>query len=110
MDEVEKIKNEILNICMPEKIILFGQKSFVKTGNLKSLEICLVLDTDNKAKMRKRLYLEVESDVSFDVVIYTPEEWTAALEDTHSFATQILRRGIFIWNFSGEKTDGRDGG
>ena len=98
MDELIRIRDRIIALCSPEKIILFGEKKVLSTGETGEVKICLVADTVNKEVLEKRLYLGIDSEVSFDILVYTPEEWKNLLEDPQSYASRILEKGTVIWN------------
>lgn len=98
MEELERIENEILRLCRPQKMILFGQKKFVSTDRVRDVDICLVMDTRDKLAAEKKIYLGIDSDISFDLVIYTPAEWEEMLREPQSFASRILEKGTCIWD------------
>lgn len=98
MDELIRIREEITAICRPEKIILFGEKKVVSTGKTGEAKFCIVADATDKEALEKKLYLEIESDISFDIIVYTPAEWENLLEDPQSYASRIREKGTVLWD------------
>lgn len=52
--------------------------------------------TDCK-KTEKRIYLEVESDISFNIIVYTHEEWLRLKNDDTSYVASIIKKGVLIY-------------
>jgi predicted nucleotidyltransferase len=95
-NEIEKIKNQIINKYNPKDIILFGScaKGLVKRGS--DIDICVILETGDKKKTLREMLVEVEYDVDLDIIIYTPLEWSKYKDDKASFANIINRTGVSL--------------
>lgn len=97
MKKHQEVIEKLCSIAKPEKLILYGSKMDVATGNVKDIDVCLVVETENKAELERELYLSIDSDVSFDIIIYTPFEWEVLITDKQSFAHRILEKGTVIY-------------
>jgi predicted nucleotidyltransferase len=95
--EHEVVIEKLCTIAKPKKLILYGSKIDVATGDVKDIDVCLVVETENKAELERELYLAIDSDVSFDIIIYTPSEWEVLITDAQSFAHRILEKGTVIY-------------
>lgn len=97
MEELERIKNQIVKLYSPSKIILFGSlaKRCIKTSS--DIDICVIIDTDDKRALIRDMYLKVEEKIPVDIVIYTNEEWELYHENTSSFLYNICKRGEIIY-------------
>lgn len=93
---VKTVCDAIISKFSPEKIILFNSK-LKNSGETKSFKICIIKETTNKNEMEKQIYLEIESEISFDILIYTPEEWKKHTADVHSFAYSISKKGTVVY-------------
>ncbi|WP_227764549.1 nucleotidyltransferase domain-containing protein [Zhaonella formicivorans] len=95
-NEIEKIKNQIINKYTPKDIILFGScaKGLVKRGS--DIDICVILETQNKRQTLREMLVDIEYDVDLDIVIYTPSEWSRYKDDKASFANIIKRTGVSL--------------
>lgn len=80
----------------PEKIILFSTKYSI-SGRMKSFKLCLVTDTRDKAELEKNIYLTIDCDIPFDVLVYTPDEWATLTGETDSFANRIKEEGTYVY-------------
>lgn len=97
INEVEKIKNQIIEKFKPNKIILFG---FVAKGLIhksSDIDICIVMDYDSKMDMINKLYMEVDSKLPIDFVLYKIDEWERYKDDTTTFASLIEKNGRVIY-------------
>jgi len=95
-NEIEKIKNQIINKYAPKDIILFGScaKGLVKRGS--DIDICVILETEDKRKILREMLVDIEYDVDLDIVIYTPSEWSRYKDDKANFANIINRTGVSL--------------
>lgn len=94
---VKRLIEEIQELCSPEKIYLYNAK-FDLHQQMTSFKICLVVDTKDKAALERRIYLELDCDLPYDFVLYTPEEWEACMQNPYSFAVTIREKGVLLYD------------
>ncbi|MDL2273032.1 hypothetical protein LJC34_00540 [Oscillospiraceae bacterium OttesenSCG-928-G22] len=97
MEEIRSIIEALIRIAEPDLVILHGSKANVAEGNVHGVSLCVICPCDNKRELLRRLYLSVESDISFDLLLYTPAEWHELTADTQSRASKILRNGTVLY-------------
>lgn len=102
---VKTVCEHIIGQFHPQKVILFNIKHS-PSGSEKSFKLCVVVDTADKISVEKRIYLDIDSEIPFDVLIYTPQEWDSLMLQKHSFATRISQEGTFI--YGSDPTQGKD--
>lgn len=85
--EVEKIKKQIIEKFKPTKIILFGSVAKGLIHKNSDIDICVIMDYDNKKDMITKLYMEVDSELPVDFVLYKSDEWEKYRNDTTTFAS-----------------------
>ena len=96
IESIRKVADGIENDIRPQKIILFNQKQGVG-GRLLSFKLCIVVETDDKSEIERKIYLGIESEIPFDVVLYTPLEWEELVNTPHSFAGIINGTGVVVY-------------
>jgi hypothetical protein len=101
MIEEEKIKlvsEQIVKACNPIKIILMSHKISV-TSELISFKLCVVVhdDVPNISELECNLYMEIDSEIPYDMVIYKESEWNKLICDHDTFASKINRTGTVIY-------------
>lgn len=95
-DMLGRLKDDIVRACAPAKVILFSEK-FKPSGVLSSVKLCVIIDDGDAIKVEHRLYVEVESELPFDVLVYTKEQWNRLLENNLSFAASIENTGRVLY-------------
>lgn len=95
-ENIKNVCDRIVDMMNPEKIVLFSRKINVK-GATVSFKLCVISETADKEQEEKRIYLQIDSEVPFDVVIYTPEEWSAHCGCKGSFAHRLNARGTVVY-------------
>lgn len=61
------------------------------------IDLCVIVEVDDKRMLLTDMYLHIESDVPFDLLLYSPEEWEQCILDRTSFAYQINKEGILLY-------------
>lgn len=91
------IVDQILDVCNPYRIILFNKK-FDLWENLISFKVCIIVPNDTDVpELECSLYLELDSEIPFDMLIYREKEWIDLIEDNTSFANKILKSGVVLY-------------
>ncbi len=88
---------EILDICEPEKIILFSTK-YNLSHEMTSFKLCVIVsDNSDINELEAQIYLELECESPFDVVIYKSSVWEELVDDDSSFASKVSRTGVVLY-------------
>lgn len=97
MDEVNKLTAQIIDLCHPQKIILFGSVAAEVIHKNSDIDLCIVVDFADKRELLTTLYSHLESVVGFDLVLYRPEDWEKHSQESASFAHLIHTKGKLIY-------------
>ncbi|MFQ8599345.1 MAG: hypothetical protein ACLSAP_01260 [Oscillospiraceae bacterium] len=89
---IQEIIGQIVRIVPVQAIYLFSRKVNLQ-GETSSFKLCVISDGESKNGVERSIYLGVDCDLPFDVVVYTPAEWERHLQNPHSFAAQVLMKG-----------------
>ena len=95
--EIAFICDEIKRLFVIEKLIVFGVKRREIDNGVTDLDICVVCEHDDKNVWLKKAYLEIDSDIPFDIFLYTPSQWEEMIKQSESFASRILRKGCVVY-------------
>lgn len=95
--EIENIKKQIIAKYLPEKIILFGSCAKGRMKKSSDIDLCIVLDVEDKRKTMQDMLLNVNYDIDLDVVLFTPKEWEQYKENQATFAGIINRTGVCLY-------------
>ena len=81
----------------PNKLLLFGSQAKNTAGRFSDINLCVVVEVTNTRKLLADMYLNIESDVPFDLLLYSPDEWERCIADQTSFAYQIVKKGVMLY-------------
>ncbi len=93
--EIKCVVRQLKKMADVKKIMLFHKKNSLN-GGLSAFKICAVIETIDKPMLEMRIYREIDSEIPFDVVIYTPEEWRILSEEKGTFANKVAKTGCEI--------------
>lgn len=94
--EIESVCRALKERFAPEKIIIYNKKTN-PAGKISSFKLCIVMDTQNSLQCESEIYGSIESDLPFDVLVYTLEQWEKYAAQNDSFAAQISRTGVVVY-------------
>ena len=97
MELEKRLSDEIAALCEPELILLYGRKTVVSTQNISHVDLCVVVDNVDRQELERRIYMEIDVGVSFNVIIYSLFQWDEQLKDATSFASRITEKGTVLY-------------
>lgn len=95
--EAERLAAQIVALCHPQKIILFGSAASGVIHRSSDIDLCIITEYSDKRALLTSLYTQLESKVGVDLVLYTPEDWEKNHQDTASFAHLIHSKGKLLY-------------
>jgi len=93
---ISAVVRSIVDMLHPRTVYLYNQRVSAR-GTTTSFKLCVVADCGDKAQAEQRVYLGIDSDVPFDVLLYTTAEWERLLAVDTSFAGRIARTGMVVY-------------
>jgi len=94
---ITRLAEQILDYCSPLKIILFSKKNNLN-DELASFKLCVIVpDGTDIVELETKLYLELDCENPFDVLLYNISEWENLSADEVSFAGKIARMGVVLY-------------
>lgn len=101
MSDNESIKNiasEIQKLCSPVSIILVSNKVDIN-GDVVSFKLALVVndDTPSISELECSLYMQIDSDIPYDLVLYKISEWDKLKTEIGTFAWKIFNTGAYLY-------------
>lgn len=94
-NEIRKVCREIKENFKTQTIIIYSKKND-PTGRISSFKICAVIDAADNLQCESEIYGSVDSELPFDVLVYTPEQWRQYSVQEDSFASKIARTGVVV--------------
>ena len=91
-----ELRDAIVRLAAPETILLVSRKEAVD-GSLTAVKLCVVIGEGDPDAVERRLYMDLDSDLPYDVLVYTRGEWDRLAEDAASFASRIRKTGRVLY-------------
>ncbi len=99
----EELLKGVLACCHPRRVILYGEKFVVGSHDVKSADLCIILDQCNKTELLRKLYLKINMPIPVQFLLYRTDEWRELLSDSGSYASAIEKKGTVLY---GETSQG----
>ncbi len=93
---LQELTEDIVRLLSPEKIILFNQKQNTR-GELTAIKLCVIIPQGDARNAEHRLYMELESELPLDLLVYNRGEWQGLLDTPYSFAGRIRQTGRVLY-------------
>lgn len=94
--DIAEVVERIVACCAPSKIYLFSHKRG-QLGKSAGFKLCVIVETDDLDELEHKIYVEIESQVPYDIVVYTPEEFEELLLLKGSFAGRVVQKGRLVY-------------
>lgn len=88
---IEEAVAKIVKLFSPSKVIEYHTKYI--NGELSSFKLCIIGPITDKRKMLATIYDEIDSDIPYDVLLYTDEQFEELKDDKSAFAFKINQKG-----------------
>ena len=95
--EIESLKEKIIKTADPELIILFGEKKHLESEKIREVNLCVVVAESDCSGIEKKIYLNVESEIVFNILVYSHDEWQHLKADHTSYVSSIIKKGVLIY-------------
>ena len=99
-DDFEKIKNRLVGAYNPHKIYLFGSYAWGIPDEESDIDLLIVVDiADENPYVRPYAAYDVlfGMGVAKDVLVYTRQEFEAAIKDSTSLIHKIVQEGRLLY-------------
>lgn len=69
MEELQAIQEQIIHLCRPQKILLFGSQAKGTATSKSDIDLCVIASTENKRALLTDLYCDTESNIPIDFLL-----------------------------------------
>ncbi len=95
---IQEVVSALSQMPDVEKVYLFRMKT--DSNGLASFKLCVIFQTSEKQKAETQIYRDIDCDIPFDVILYTPQEWAAQEKMVYSFANRVKKEGYLLYEKS----------
>ncbi len=96
-ERITDLCERIAELVKPVRIIIFNEKH-TPAGELVSFKLCVIIRENECSKTEQKIYLTLECEVPYDVLVYNSQKWNDAIKDPDTFARRgILNGGVVLY-------------
>lgn len=96
-ERITKLCEQIAELVHPVRIMIYNRKYSI-SGELSSFKLCVIIKGIDCSKVEQQIYLALDCDVPFDVLVYNYDHWNSLLDDKYSFAYRgIMNGGVVLY-------------
>ncbi|GAV22742.1 nucleotidyltransferase domain-containing protein [Carboxydothermus pertinax] len=95
--EILNLKKQLLEKFNPQEIYLFGSYARGMATDKSDIDLCIVMEYNEKRETLTQLYLSLDCSKPFDIILYHPDDWYKLIKQRDSFAYHIKSKGVKIW-------------
>lgn len=96
-ERIVKLCEQIAELINPVRIIIFNRK-YTLSNELASFKLCVIINGEECSKTEQQIYLSLDCDVPFDVLVYNYDHWKSLINDKYSFAYRgIMNGGVVLY-------------
>lgn len=105
-DDLQKVVDEIVRRFQPLKIILFGSRAYGTATSNSDADLMVIMNVrEPTTYVAARIAAAIPHPLSIDVVVKTPTEMEEALHQGNIFETEVLKRGILLYEATNDGMD-----
>lgn len=95
---IQTVADTIGSKYNPKGIVLISKK-IDNQGELTSFKVAVLVSDDisSISELECKIYIDVDSEIPYDIVIYRVSEWLYLKEDTSTFAYKIYSQGVWLY-------------
>lgn len=95
---IREIARQIVERFQPEQIILFGSYADRTPTPDSDIDLLIVMETRRKPlRAAAAISAAVEHPFPLDILVYRPADWAEYLREKAAFATQVLSKGVVLY-------------
>ncbi len=96
-ERITALVEAIAQLVRPVRIIIFNIK-YNPSGELLSFKLCVIVKETECYKTEQKIYLNLECEIPFDVLVYNADHWNSVICDPETFASRgIMKGGVVLY-------------
>ena len=111
LPSIQKLVHEIANRFHPQKVILFGSYAYGKPTENSDVDLLVVMETEgNPLHTAARISASVDHPFPLDILVIKPSDLVTALEEKNIFETEVMAKGVPLYEAKDYGVDQQSGG
>ena len=97
---IRRFARQVAERFLPEQIILFGSYAYGTPNAESDVDILVVMEARNQHDQAVRIRWEIPAPFPMDLIVRTPRNLGWRLDEGESFHTEIMTKGILLYEKS----------
>lgn len=98
LKNIREIVQQIVERFHPQKVILFGSHAQGKPTEDSDVDLLVVMETNERPlHVAARISAAIDHPFPLDILVFRPSELQASLERKGVFATEVLSKGVVLY-------------
>ena len=98
LKHIKEIVHQIVQHSHPQKIILFGSHAYGTATVDSDVDLLVMMDTEEKPlHAAAQIAAAIDHPFPLDIIVFTPSDWKASLQRQGIFATEVMMKGIVLY-------------
>lgn len=93
---LEQLRDDIVRLAAPKRILLFSHKQH-PDGQLSAVKLCVIIGEGDPLAVERELYMRIDSDLPYDLLVYGQADWERLVLSGKSFARRIQQTGSVLY-------------
>ena len=103
---IAEIVQQIVDRFQPQQVILFGSYAYGKPTNDSDVDLLVVMEADGKPlHTAARIAASIDHPFPIDILVMEPTALQDALERKAVFATEVLTKGVALYEARNRRVD-----
>jgi predicted nucleotidyltransferase len=98
LSDIQKIVQQIVAYCQPQKVILFGSYAHGTPTENSDVDLLVVMETkEPPLHAAARIAAAIDHPCALDILVRRPADLEASLARQGVFATEVLTTGVVLY-------------
>lgn len=98
LKRIKEIADQIVEHSHPQKIILFGSYAYGTATVDSDVDLLVMMDTEEKPlHAAAQIAAAIDHPFPLDIIVFTSSDWEASLKRKGIFATEVMTKGIVLY-------------
>ena len=95
---IKEIAHQIVEHSHPQKIILFGSHAYGTATVDSDVDLLIMMETEKKPlHVAAQIAAAIDHPFPLDIIVFTPSDWNASLKRKGVCATEVMMKGIVLY-------------
>ena len=108
---LRKVTQQIVEQFHPQKVILFGSYAYGQPTEDSDVDVLVIMETEgNPLYTAAHISAAVDHPFPLDILVIQPSDLAFALQEKNIFETEVIKKGVTLYEEENHGVDHQSGG